>query len=172
MLNAQPMLKHLPAVKSWQTTLNNKGNRIMAKVNRGVIGTMHCVYCGGLRTVHETAKGPRKGYLYTRCISCTETRFKCIQKGDTQTQADIQSQTKFREGFELDNVPIESRIIEHAPQKTYNTPNTSVNTGGSSGLTPQNETPKQTGSRPIRSGFLIATGLIGTVLLIAGAIAS
>ncbi|MFQ3291573.1 MAG: hypothetical protein ACI882_002288 [Reinekea sp.] len=142
----------------------------MAKVNRGVIGTMHCVFCGGLRTVHETAKGPRKGYLYTRCISCTETRFKCIQKADPQSQADIRNQTDFRDSFELDNGPAKPLINEPKPQETLNTPKTSVNSRGSSKSAPQNETPIRSGSRPIRSGLIIVTGFIGTLLLITGAI--
>lgn len=41
----------------------------MARENRPVLGTVECSGCGGVATVHQTARGSGR-YLYTRCPEC------------------------------------------------------------------------------------------------------
>ena len=135
----------------------------MAKVEREVIGTMPCEHCGGVRTVHETGKGARKGYLYTRCPSCPETKHKCIQKLDSAYQAEIKSKATWREGFERYGEPLTP------PEPKPENPETPEKIKGSEPLPPP-ETPKAgAGSKPNRSGLPIVAALTGFLLLIAGA---
>lgn len=138
----------------------------MAKVDREPIGTMPCEHCGGVRSIHETGKGPRKGLLYTRCPSCTETKTKCIQKVDSAYQAEIRSKATWREGFERYGEPLQP------PAVVNENPETPVNTKGTEEPEtpkPKTETPK---ARPNRSGLTLVAALAGTFLIIVGAITS
>lgn len=53
----------------------------MARENRPVLGTVECSGCGGVATVHQTARGAGR-YLYTRCPDCG---------ADQRTGAKVQS---------------------------------------------------------------------------------
>lgn len=136
----------------------------MAKVNRETIGTMPCEYCGGVRTIHETAKGARKGLLYTRCPSCPERPHKCIQKVGVAYQAEIKSKATWREGFEQYGAPVEPT------QPKPETPATPETAKGASDLddpaTPaEPQTPK-----PKRGGAGVVVGLAGFLLIAIGAL--
>lgn len=136
----------------------------MAKVNRETIGTMPCEHCGGVRTIHETAKGAREGLLYTRCPSCPERHHKCIQKVGVAYQAEIKSKATWREGFEQYGAPVEPTPLK---PETPETPGAAKGVGDLD--TPA--TPEQPQKpKPKRSGAGVIVGLAGFLLIAIGAL--
>lgn len=62
-----------------------------------VIGTVACsdIECDQQATVHQVARGTRKGQLYLRCPECG-----CDQRKAKSLQKHIRTKADFREGFE------------------------------------------------------------------------
>ena len=131
----------------------------MAKIDREAIGTMPCSHCGGVRSIHETGKGTRKGMLYTRCPTCTERKHKCIQKVDSVYQAEIRANATWREGFERYGEPLEPVAPVGEPQEPQKKPKVAANAD------PETD-PKPT---PNRSGLgALMAGAAGLSLILFG----
>lgn len=124
----------------------------MARENRPVLGTVECSGCGGVATVHQTARGAGR-FLYTRCPDCG---------ADQRTGAKVQSAwwrgAEWRDG--APDVPPPNLLpVDSAVESVVGDPVDDV--------LPVADDPVSVEEEPSKSGLLwLVGGAVGLVALV------
>ena len=135
----------------------------MAKTNNPKVGTIECPHCDQTRSVHVTAKGTYRGFLYSRCPSCPVKKFDAPR--DDVRQALLRQNATFDAGFEHLANPIEQ------PDTKHDEPETPLNVQGSAVYEPEKPNPETLTPKPNRSRVGMVAALAGISFIIIGALA-